>query len=371
MVGSPGEAVTASPLLETKFYVPNWRPGLVPRPGLVRRLDQGIERKLTLLSAPAGFGKTTLLAEWLAVTPAGERPAGWVSLDQSDNDPAFFWAYFFTALQKIRPGVGESALSLMQSPQPPPIESVLTTLINELNAIPDDFILILDDYHLIDAQPVHDAVGFLLDHLPPRMHLVIATRSDPPLALARLRGRSEATELRASDLRFTTDEAAVFLNDMMGLGLSAGDVAALETRTEGWIAGLQLAALSMRGREDIPGFIRAFAGDNRYIVDYLVASTGRVITSAALIMIAVFLGFVLGDDPFIKMMGLGLATAIFVDATIVRLVLVPAMMTLMGDANWWIPAWLDRLLPTIDIDGDAGLPPPEMEAELGPTGTGM
>ena len=202
---------------------------------------------------------------------AGQRTGvARVSLDQSDNDPALFWAYFIAALQTVQSGIGESALSLLHSPQPPPIESVLTTLINEINAIQDDFDLILDDYHVIDAVPVHSGVTFLVDHLPPQMHLVIASRSDPPLPLPRLRGRGELTELRASDLRFSPDEAAAFLNDVMGLELSADDVAALEARTEGWISGLQLAALSMRGREDIPGFIRAFAGDDRYILDYLV-----------------------------------------------------------------------------------------------------
>ena len=270
MAGSPGHTIAASPLLETKLYVPRWRTGLVPRARLIERLDRGTERKLTLVSAPAGFGKTTLLAEWLAAIPAAERPAAWVSLDQSDNDPALFWAYFITALQKVQSEVGESALSLLHSPQPPPIESVLTTLINEINAIEDDFALILDDYHVIDAQPVQDGTTFLLDHLPPQMHLVIASRADPPLPLSRLRGRGELAELRASDLRFTPEEAAAFLKDVMGLDLSADDVAALETRTEGWIAGLQLAALSMQGREDVPGFITAFSGDDRYIVDYLV-----------------------------------------------------------------------------------------------------
>ena len=267
---SPGQTVAASPLLETKLYIPRWRPGLVSRPRLIERLDQVIERKLTLVSAPAGFGKTTMLAEWLAASPASERPAAWVSLDQSDNDPALFWAYFIAALQTVRSGVGENALSLLHSPQPPPIESVLTILINDINAIQDDFALILDDYHVIDAEPVHSAVTFLVDHLPPQMHLLIASRADPQLPLSRLRGRGELAELRAADLRFTPGEAAAFLNEAMGLELSSGDVAALETRTEGWIAGLQLAALSMQRREDVPGFIRTFAGDDRYIVDYLV-----------------------------------------------------------------------------------------------------
>lgn len=270
MVDSPGHAVAGIPLLETKLYSPKWRPGLVARPRLIERLQQGIERKLTLVSAPAGCGKTTLLAEWLATAPAGSRATGWVSLDPSDNDPALFWAYFITALQSVQSEVGARALSLLHAPQPPPMELVLTTLINEINAIEVDFALLLDDYHVIEAAPVHSAIGFLLDHLPPQMHLIIASRSDPPLPLARLRGRSESTELRAADLCFTSNEAAAFLNEVMGLELAANDVVALEKRTEGWIAGLQLAALSMQGRQDVPGFIAAFSGDDRYIVDYLV-----------------------------------------------------------------------------------------------------
>ena len=270
MADSPAQIGAAGPLLETKLYVPKWRPGLVSRPRLIERLDQGIERKLTLVSAPAGFGKTTVLAEWLAATPASERPGAWVSLDQSDNDPALFWAYFITALQTVQIGVGENALSLLHSSQPPPIEALLGTLLNEITTISHDFVLVLDDYHVIDAQPVHSAVTFLVDHLPPQMNLVIASRADPPLPLARMRGRGELTELRAADLRFTPDEAAAFLNDVMGLDLSPQDVETLEARTEGWIAGLQLAALSMQGREDVPGFITAFTGDDRYIIDYLV-----------------------------------------------------------------------------------------------------
>ena len=270
MGGSPGQTVATRPLLETKLYIPKWRAGLVPRPRLIERLDPGTETRLTLVSAPAGFGKTTLLAEWLAAAPAGERPAAWVSLDPSDNDPAFFWAYVITALRTVEAGVGESALSLLQSPQPPPVESLLGTLLNEISAISHGFVLVLDDYHLIDAQPIHQGIAFLLDHLPRQMQLIIASRADPPLPLARLRGRRELTELRASDLRFTPDEAAAFLNEVMGLELSAEEVAALEARTEGWISGLQLAALSMQGRDDVAGFITAFTGDDRYIVDYLV-----------------------------------------------------------------------------------------------------
>ena len=270
MVDSPGQTIATGPLLETKLFVPKWRTGLVSRLRLVERLKQGAERKLTLVSAPAGFGKSTVLAEWVAATQASERPTAWVSLDQSDNDPVFFWAYFIAALQKVRSGVGENALSLLHSSQPPATEALLGTLLNEISTSLPKFVLVLDDYHVIDAQSVHDSIAYLLDHLPPQMHVVISSRSDPPLQLSRLRGRGESTELRASDLRFTPDEAAAFLNDVMGLELSAADVAALDTRTEGWVAGLQLAALSMQGREDVPAFIRAFAGDDRYILDYLV-----------------------------------------------------------------------------------------------------
>ena len=239
----------------------------VPRPRLTERLNEGLHRKLTLISAPAGFGKTTLLGEWVA---GCERPAAWLSLDEGDNDPTRFLAYLVAALQTIAPNIGEGVLGVLQSPQPPPTESVLTALLNEMATVEDDLVLVLDDYHVIDARAVDDALTFLLEHLPPRMHLIIATREDPHLPLARLRARGQLTELRAADLRFTPSEAAEFLEPVMGLGLSAEDIAALEDRTEGWIAGLQLAALSMRGREDVAGFIRAFAGDNRYIVDYLV-----------------------------------------------------------------------------------------------------
>jgi LuxR family maltose regulon positive regulatory protein len=270
MVDVSGQLGAAGPLLETKLYIPRGRPTLVPRPRLTERLEHGVKGKLTLVSAPAGFGKTTLLADWAAGSAAGGQPAAWVSLDQADNNPALFWSYVISALGMVRSGVGQRALALVGSPQPSPIEWVLTGLINEINAIQGDVALILDDYHVIDAQPVHNAVAFLLDHLPPHAHVVVASRSDPPLPLARLRGLGELTELRASELRFTPGEAAAFLNEAMGLGLSAADVAALEARTEGWIVGLQLAALSMQGREDAAGFIRGFAGDDRYIVDYLV-----------------------------------------------------------------------------------------------------
>jgi LuxR family maltose regulon positive regulatory protein len=261
------------PLLETKFYVPRSRRGLVPRPRLSERLDRGAASKLMLVSAPAGFGKTTLLTEWLAARPTlpgGERLAAWLSLDRGDNDPASFWTYLISALRTVASGVGGSALALLHAPQPAPVETVLTTLLNDLAVIADDIVLVLDDYHVIDARDVQDGMAFLLDHLPPRLHLVIVSRADPALPLARLRARGELVETRAAELRFTTDEAAAYLNEMMGLQLTARDVAALEGRTEGWIAALQLAALSMQGRDDVAGFITSFAGDDRYVVDYLV-----------------------------------------------------------------------------------------------------
>ncbi len=268
-------------LLCTKLYVPPLRPNLVPRSQLIERLNRGLPlgHKLTLISAPAGFGKTTLVSEWVA---GSERTAAWLSLDEGDSDPTRFLTYLVAALQTIGEDIGERVLGMLQSPQPPPIKSILTALLNEISTIPHSFILVLDDYHFVDAQPVDSLLTvdaptsvdgiltFLLEHLPPQMHLVIATREDPSLPLARLRVRGQLTDLRATDLRFTPPEAAEFLNQVMGLGLSVEDILALETRTEGWIAGLQLAALSMRGREDIPTFIKTFAGDNRYIVDYLV-----------------------------------------------------------------------------------------------------
>jgi LuxR family maltose regulon positive regulatory protein len=260
-------------LLETKLYVPRSRPGLVPRLRLSERLDHGTASKLMLVSAPAGFGKTTLLTEWLAAGPAAptdERLAAWLSLDRSDNDPASFWTYVIAALRTVASGVGESALTLLHASQSPPIETALTTLLNELGVIASDIVLVLDDYHVIDAREVQDGMAFLLDHLPPRLHVVIASRADPALHLPRLRARGELVEIRAAELRFTPDEAAAYLNGMMGLELTARDVAALEARTEGWIAALQLAALSMQGRDDVAGFIAGFAGDDRYVVDYLV-----------------------------------------------------------------------------------------------------
>ncbi len=270
MENSQVDMVAGLPLLATKMHLPEWRPGSVSRPRLIEALNRRPGRKLSLISAPAGFGKTTLLAEWLASSKSEKRTAAWVSLDAGDNDPTLFWTYVCSAILSADGVIGRQTLSLLRTPHPPHIDSVLTLLINEISTVEHEILLVLDDLHVIESEPIHRALAFLLDHLPPRMHLIITTRADPPLPLARLRGRGEMTELRASDLRFTADEAAVFLDSAMGLRLSASDVEVLERRTEGWIAGLQLAALSMQGQRDISGFIRSFAGDHRYIVDYLV-----------------------------------------------------------------------------------------------------
>ena len=240
---------------------------MVERPRLTDRLVDADLPSLTLVSAPAGFGKSTLLAEWLAADGHEGRSTAWLSLDASDNDPALFWSYVVAAMQGVVPGAGQEALSLLRSSQP--MESVAASLVNDLADLPGEIVLVLDDYHLIVALELHEATTFLLEHLPPRVHLVLAGRADPPLPLARLRAQGDLLELRAADLRFTADEAAAYLNDAMGLQLTAGDVDALEARTEGWIAALQLAALSMQGRDDTSGFIASFAGDDRFVVDYL------------------------------------------------------------------------------------------------------
>lgn len=255
-------------LLQTKLLMPRLRSSIVARPHLVRKLNQGIQRgrKLTLISASAGFGKTTLVTSWVG---QAEQPVAWLSLDESDNDLTRFLTYFAAALQTVGSNVGEGVLTALQSPGAVSTASVLTTLLNEIAELPENVVLILDDYHVIESQPVDEAITFLLDHLPAQMHLVIVSRIDPSLPLSRLRGRGQMTEIRADDLRFATDEAASFLNQMMGFELSNHHVAALEARTEGWVAGLQLAALSMQGSDNIEGFVRSFTGSNRYILDYL------------------------------------------------------------------------------------------------------
>ncbi len=253
-------------ILNTKLFIPRPRINLVSRPRLINRLNAGLEKKLTLIAAPAGFGKTTLLSEWIPKSP---RPVTWLFLDEGDNDPTQFWAYFIASLQGIYPDLGSSAFALIQSPQAPPVKSILTELINDLSAFSDPFACVLDDYHFIDSQPIHEALSFLIDHQPANMHVVITTREDPDLPLARLRARDHLNEIRAFDLRFTHEEMGAFLRGVMGLELSKQDVAALEDRTEGWAVGLQLAGLSLQGQPDPKAFIAEFSGSHRYILDYL------------------------------------------------------------------------------------------------------
>lgn len=226
------------PLLLTKLSVPSARPSLVTRPRLSQRLEEELGGKLTLISAPAGFGKTTLLSMWLAVSSRSGRSAVWLSLDPGDNDPTRFWRYFIAVADRLYPGAGDTALVLLHSSQAPPIEAILTTLLNELTELPADAVLVLDDYHLIESRSIHEALAFLIEHLPPQVHLIISTRADPPLPLSRLRARGEMAELRASDLRFTTEETTAFLENIVGSRLSAEEVAELQERTEGWVAGL-------------------------------------------------------------------------------------------------------------------------------------
>jgi len=261
-----------TPILATKLFIPPPRPGSVIRQRLLEQLDEGLHRKLLLVSAPAGFGKTTLSCEWLARCG---QPVAWLSLDEGDNDPVRFLAYLVAALQTISAGLssvagmGEEMFGAFQAAQLPSIEMLLTPILNQLAAMPDHFVLALDDYHVIEAESVDHALAFLLEHLPPQMHVLISTREDPNIPLARLRATRQLVELRAADLRFTPDESAEFLNQVMNLHLSAEDIAALDSRTEGWIVGLQLAALSMQGRSDVSGFVEAFTGSHRFVLDYL------------------------------------------------------------------------------------------------------
>jgi LuxR family maltose regulon positive regulatory protein len=262
----------ARQLLETKLYLPRRQRRMVPRPRLMERLSHGAESTLTLVSAPAGFGKSTLLSAWLATE---NRSAAWLSLDAGDNNVALFWTYFVTALRTVDPKIGGSVLQSLDGPRPASGPELLNDILNELGALKRDVVLVLDDYHVIESRDVHEGLAYLLDHLPPRMHLIIASRADPPLPLARLRAGGELVEVRAADLRFTAEEASAYLGEVMGLPLTAQDMTTLSSRTEGWIAALQLAALSMRGRDDLSGFVAGFAGDDRYIVDYLVEEVLR------------------------------------------------------------------------------------------------
>jgi LuxR family maltose regulon positive regulatory protein len=277
----------SSPLLETKLYVARVRRGTVPRPRLADRLARGVTARLLLVSAPAGFGKTTALAQWVDSLPAdggtgtgaaagssrstGQPAVAWVSLDQADNDARTFCRYLFTAVHRALPDVGEQQLhQLATVAAEDGVTAVLASLLNDLADVAQDVAVVLDDYHVIDAPEVHEAVSFLVERAPPQLHVALATRADPPLPLARLRARGDLVELRAADLRFTAAEAGSYLNDVMELGLTGEQTAALGERTEGWIAALQLAALSLQGRDDVASFVGSFAGDDRYVVDYLV-----------------------------------------------------------------------------------------------------
>lgn len=262
---------TPPPLLTTNIRVPQLHGELMIRSILIEKLDRALNFPLTLISAPAGFGKTTLLVQW--ITGGREKlqnRVAWVSLE-SESDLRRFWRYILTALEEVQPGTGESALALLETPQAP-VHSVPTILINEISSIADDLMLILDDYHLVDDPSIHATLDFFIDHLPSNLHVVVASRSQPPLSLARWRASNQFYELRENDLRFTPGEVATFLNKTKGLNLSDKDVAALGMRTEGWIAGLQLVALSMQGYDDVSkhGFVSDFTGSQRYILDYLV-----------------------------------------------------------------------------------------------------
>ena len=263
-----GAAFGRNVLLATKLYLPRLQPGFLARPRLTEGLDEGLARGLVLVCAPAGFGKTALLADWAR---QGGRPVAWLSLDRGDNDPARFWRHVIAALDRMRPGTAEQLAPLLGPPPSPTFEGLVTALINELAGQPGagELLLVLDEYHLIDAQPVHASLGFLLEHRPTALRLVLASRADPPLGLARLRGRGQLAELRAAELRFTLEEAAALLRQAVRPALPEAAVATLTVRTEGWVAGLQLASLSLRQQSDVAGFVAAFSGSHRYVLDYL------------------------------------------------------------------------------------------------------
>jgi LuxR family maltose regulon positive regulatory protein len=278
-----------TPILRTKIYIPHPQPGsLIPRPNLLEKLDKVLEHRLTLISASAGSGKTTLVSQWhnermkaeggRMKEKEGLHPSSfilppfkvaWLSLDEGDNDPVRFWSYVIVALETVQAGLGDNTLPLLRASQPSPLEIVLTFLLNDLAALPHDVVLVLDDYHLIENSDIHTALTLLIDRLPPQLHLILTSRADPPLPLARWRAKRQLTELRAEALRFTPDEVAFFLNQMIGLNLTSEQMAALEAKTEGWVAGLQLVALSLQGRTDVEPFIAAFTGTHRYILDYM------------------------------------------------------------------------------------------------------
>jgi LuxR family maltose regulon positive regulatory protein len=264
-------------LLATKLYAPPVLGAAIRRPRLVQRIEEGLAGRVTLISAPAGFGKTTLAAEWRDRTRV---PVAWLSLEEDDREPLRFLAYVVAALQTVEPSLGERSARMLRSPQPPPAAAVAAELVNELAAGTTRLALVLDPYHVVDEGPLRDVMAFLIDHVPARLHLILTTREEPALPVARLRARGQLTELRADDLRFEGDEATAFFRDAMGIELADEDVAALGRRTEGWVAGLQLAALSLRGRDDVSGFVRSFAGGHRHVVDYLADEVLRALPAA-------------------------------------------------------------------------------------------
>lgn len=255
------------PIITTKLYIPAPRTDSVPRPRLTGRLNKGLYRKATLISAPAGYGKTTLVCEWLA---GCGRPVAWLSLEEEDQELTRFLTYMICSLQTLKGNIGEGVLTVLQNPPYPPTESILTALLNELAALPTPFLLILDDYHTAKSKPVEDAIRFLLEHLPVQMHLVMTTREDPGIPLARMRAQDQLTELRAADLKFTLSESEDFLNRIRGLNLSKDQIVSLESRTEGWVAGMHLAAVSIQGAQDADGRVPSFAGHHPFVLDYLV-----------------------------------------------------------------------------------------------------
>ncbi|MCB0164631.1 MAG: tetratricopeptide repeat protein [Anaerolineae bacterium] len=278
-----------TPVLTTKLYIPQPRPELVPRPRLLQKLTDGLtpQRRLTLVSAPAGFGKTTLVSHWLTRNDEARKMNGeprihlspfiihhsdvaWLTLEETDNDLGRFLTYVAAAIQQVEPDVGQTMRGALQAAQLPPVESLLTALINDIAGLDRHIVLVLDDYHAIEIDAIHDALSFLMEHLPRQLHIVMTTRVDPPLPLSRWRVRGQITEIRSADLRFNIEEMATFLNERMGLSLSSDDICMLEERTEGWIAGLQLAALSMQRVQDVSTFIKSFAGSHHYVVEYLV-----------------------------------------------------------------------------------------------------
>jgi len=266
----------SSPILVTKFFIPQPRSEVIKRPHLLEQLNRGLHRKLTLISAPAGFGKTTLVTDFLQSYGDDSSPpflVAWLSLDEGDNDAVRFLTYLITSLNRIQgleTVIGLGALQMIQAPQPPAPETIMIALINEVALLSEKIILILDDYHLMESQQIHESLNFLIENLPPQLHLVITTREDPPFPISRLRTRGQLNEFRAVDLRFTSTETVEFLNQVMELNLSVEDITTIEARTEGWITGLQMAAISMQGSQDVKGFIKSFTGSHRYVLDYLI-----------------------------------------------------------------------------------------------------